>query len=108
MYLLRTFAGRLGSHSKVFWAVLVGGGAGGADQDEVVAGFVGAVGIVAGGGLAVGAAADVDGLGGEFMIHAGVEDVEGALPEALVTVFLAVLGDAAVNLVDLLEAVIFH
>jgi hypothetical protein len=41
-------------------------------------------------------------------VHAAVEDVEGALPQAPVPALAAVLGDAAVELVDLLEAAASH
>jgi hypothetical protein len=44
----------------------------------------------------------------EVNIHAAIKDVERTLPEAFVTVALAVAHNATFNLVDLLEAAIDH
>src|SRR5699024_5990424 len=45
---------------------------------------------------------------GELHVHALVEDVQRALPLALIPLLLAVADDVAVDLVDLLKAAVLH
>src|SRR5215213_4498983 len=53
-------------------------------------------------------AADQRGVVREVHRDAVVEDVQGALPEAVVAVRLAIRRESAVELVDLLEAAVLH
>ena len=78
------------------------------DDHQLIALFVSAVFKVTGLGAAVDALADVFGLVAEFDAHPLVEYVQRALPETFVAVGFAVLHDAAVNLIDLFEALLFH
>src|SRR5437879_1940413 len=79
------------------------GGAGLAEEDEAIAGFEGAVFVVAGFGVAAGAIADVFCFIAKSQVHAAVEDVALAFPMADVAELLAILYDAAVEVVDVLE-----
>src|SRR5690554_851100 len=63
---------------------------------------------VTGGGVAAIAAADDRGIRGEVDRHPPVEDVERALPETGVSELLAIPGDAAVELIDLVETTVQH
>ena len=75
---------------------------------QSVAGFIRAVGHVAGGAIAVLALADVFGTRAELVGHATVEYVECAIPEAIIAEFFTVFHDAAVDLVNLFESAVFH
>ncbi|MEN9660356.1 MAG: hypothetical protein RLZZ443_285 [Actinomycetota bacterium] len=83
-------------------------GAGVTEQNQVAAGKVRAVAELVGRSLAVLALADDLGFVAEVGLHAAVEDVERALPQALVLEALAVANDAALDLVDLFEAAVDH
>ena len=82
--------------------------AGFADENEFVAGFEGAVFVVAGLATAVNAGADINGFVAEFYTHAIVKDIERAFPQAVVTKLLTILYDAAVNLIHLPKTAVFH
>ena len=82
--------------------------AGFADENEFVAGFEGAVFVVAGLATAVNAGADINGFVAEFYTHAIVEHVERTFPQAVVTKRFAVFHNTTVYLVHLLKPTIFH
>src|SRR5664280_204120 len=78
------------------------------EQDEFATGEVCTVVELAGRFATTFAHADHLGVGAELVVHTRVEQVQGSLPETVVTELLTVTNDASFDLIDLLEAAAPH
>src|ERR1700722_5587328 len=79
-----------------------------AEEDELATGQVRAVVVLTCGRCASLAYAEHLRVIAEFVVHAGVEEIERSFPQPVVAEGLAVAHDAAVELIDLLEASTNH
>jgi hypothetical protein len=77
-------------------------------EDEVITGWVRAVFVVAGFAFAVDALANYLGMVTKVHAHTAVKHIEISLPQPVIAIRFAVFYNAAVYLVNVLEAALFH